>query len=112
MNQPKVSVIMSVYNGEKFLSIAIESILNQSYTDFEFIIIDDCSTDESLKIINTYAQQDNRIKIITRDQNIGIKGFIKNLNFLEFPLQRENILLEWIKMTFLRKIVFCGKHLS
>ncbi len=81
MNQPKVSVIMSVYNGEKFLSIAIESILNQSYTDFEFIIIDDCSTDESLKIINTYAQQDNRIKIITRDQNIGIKGFIKNLNY-------------------------------
>ena len=50
---PKVSVLMPVYNTEEiWLRQAIESILNQSYKDFEFIIIDDCSTDDSRRIIN------------------------------------------------------------
>ena len=50
MNPPLVSVIMSVYNAEKFLHSAIESITNQTFTDFEFIIIEDCSTDKTLEI--------------------------------------------------------------
>ena len=53
-NSVMVSVIMSVYNAEKYLDLAIESILNQSFRDFEFIIIEDCSTDGSLKIYGTY----------------------------------------------------------
>ena len=67
---PKVSVIMPVYNGEKYLNEAIESILYQSYSDFEFIIIDDHSTDDSVSIINAY--KDPRIIFTCNDQNIGV----------------------------------------
>lgn len=71
-----VSVIMSNYNTpEEYLCSAIESILNQTYQNFEFIIIDDCSTDNSLSIIESYT--DDRIKIIKNEQNLGIT---KSLN--------------------------------
>lgn len=71
-----ISVIMSNYNTpEEYLRQAIESILNQTYPNFEFIIIDDCSTDNSLEIIESYT--DKRIKIIRNEQNLGIT---KSLN--------------------------------
>ena len=72
---PKTSVIMSVYNGEKYLREAIECILNQTFTDFEFIIVNDGSTDNSLEIILSYS--DERIKIINNEKNIGLT---KSLN--------------------------------
>jgi glycosyltransferase involved in cell wall biosynthesis len=75
--KPMISVIMSVYNCEKYLSICIESILNQTFVDFEFIIVDDCSTDNSLSIIKKYSQFDPRIKVIKNKINLG---FIKSLN--------------------------------
>ena len=78
MNTEKnlVSVIMSNFNTpEEFLRAAIESILNQTYKNFEFIIIDDCSTDGSLSIIESYS--DNRIKILKNEINLGIT---KSLN--------------------------------
>lgn len=68
---PKVSVLMSVYNGSRYLEESVESILNQTFTDFEFIIIDDGSTDESLSILKHYSQQDSRIQLITQP-NIGL----------------------------------------
>ncbi len=71
IKNPKVSVIMSVYNGHPFLNQAIESILKQNFTDFEFIIVDDCSSDSSLKIISNYRELDSRIRIITNEQNYG-----------------------------------------
>lgn len=77
---PQLSVIMSVYNGERYLSEAIDSILSQSYKDFEFIIINDCSTDNTQKILEEYQQNDARIKIYTKEKNIGLTGFIQNLN--------------------------------
>jgi glycosyltransferase involved in cell wall biosynthesis len=70
-NMPRVSVVMPVYNGERFLSPAIESILNQTFKDFEFIIVDDGSTDASSAIIDKYAQADNRIRAI-HQPNQGI----------------------------------------
>lgn len=75
--RPLVSVIMSVYNSEKYLNKAIESILKQTYTNLEFIIINDGSTDSSLKIIRKYLNIDNRIKLI---DNIENKGLIYSLN--------------------------------
>lgn len=71
-----ISVIMSNYNTpEEYLRTAIESVLNQTYSNFEFIIIDDCSTDNSLEIIKSY--NDERIVIIENKENLGIT---KSLN--------------------------------
>ena len=69
-SDPKISVLMPVYNDEKYILEAIESILNQTYINFEFIIINDGSSDNSLKIIQSF--NDNRIKIINNDKNRGI----------------------------------------
>ncbi len=71
MMPPTVSVAMSVYNSQSFLKAAIESILHQTFEDFEFIIIDDGSTDRSLKILQHYAAQDPRIRLSSRE-NRGV----------------------------------------
>ena len=68
MNQILISVVMSVYNSQKWLRESIESILNQSYTNFEFIIINDGSVDNSKKILDEYSKKDERIKVY--DQKI------------------------------------------
>jgi len=73
---PLVSVVMSVYNSEKYVSRAIESILNQTFKDFEFIIINDGSQDNTLDILKEYENKDNRIKIIDQEN----KGLTKSLN--------------------------------
>jgi glycosyltransferase involved in cell wall biosynthesis len=70
VNNPKISVIMSVYNGERYLREAIESILGQTFTDFEFIIVNDASTDSSPEIMRSY--DDSRIRIIKNGTNIGL----------------------------------------
>jgi glycosyltransferase involved in cell wall biosynthesis len=75
MTGSRVTVLMSVFNGEKFLHQAIESILSQSFTNFEFLIIDDGSTDRSQEIILSY--NDDRIRLICNRQNIGLT---KSLN--------------------------------
>ncbi len=69
--QPLVSVIMPCYNGEKFIDEAIESVINQTYKNWELIIVDDGSTDKSKKIINNYLS-DERIYYICHTKNIGI----------------------------------------
>ena len=64
-----ISVVMPTYNGEKYIREAIDSILNQTYKDFELIIVDDCSTDDTPKILQTYADKDERIKIFRNEVN-------------------------------------------
>ncbi len=76
MTNPFISVLMSVYNSEKYLEESIESILNQTYTNFEFIIVNDGSTDNSLKIIQEYMAKDERIVLISREN----KGLPYSLN--------------------------------
>ena len=70
LSSPEVSVVMSVYNGAKYLSESVESILEQKGVDFEFIIVNDGSTDDSGNILAEYAARDNRIRIIEQE-NIG-----------------------------------------
>lgn len=70
----KISVIMPVYNGEKYIEETIKSVLNQTYADFEYIIIDDGSVDDTLNIINTFS--DNRIIVIKANHG----GIVKALN--------------------------------
>lgn len=71
---PRVSVVMSVYNGEKYLREAVDSILDQTFNDFEFIIINDGSTDKTQEILDTY--NDQRIVLVTQDN----MGLTKSLN--------------------------------
>ena len=67
--QPLVSVIMNCYNGEKYLREAIDSIYAQTYSDWEIVFIDNCSTDESQDIVHSY---DSKIKVIRTDKNIPL----------------------------------------
>lgn len=74
---PKVSLIMSVYNAAAYLEEAMDSILSQTFTDFEFIIFDDSSNDNTPAILKAYADKDARIRIVTNEVNMGLT---KNLN--------------------------------
>lgn len=67
----KVTVLVAVYNAEKYLNACLDSLLAQSYTNLEIMCVDDCSTDSSLSILNDYAQKDNRIHVIHLDENQG-----------------------------------------
>lgn len=72
LTPPHVTVLLSVYNGERFLAEAIDSILCQSYKNFEFIIIDDASTDSTAEILKRYEREDSRIKIVTNAVNLRL----------------------------------------
>lgn len=74
MKEPLVSVLMPAFNAEKYIGQAIESILNQSFKDFELIIADDYSTDNTWKIIEKYVKRDKRIKAIKNKKNLYIAG--------------------------------------
>jgi glycosyltransferase involved in cell wall biosynthesis len=78
MSSPYVSVIMSVYNSDGSLRKSIQSILNQSYKNYEFIIVNDGSTDDSYKIINDIKKKNSRIKFYNFKEN---KGLGRSLNF-------------------------------
>jgi|GEM_PF-320926 len=70
----KVSVLMPAYNAEKYIGEAIESILNQTFKDFEFIIVDDCSVDSTWSIVKKYASTDQRIRAYKNEKNLGVVG--------------------------------------
>ncbi len=70
--QPKVSIVMSCYNAESTLQRAVNSILDQTITDFEFIIIDDANSDQTSEILDQYALKDTRIQHVTNEKNPGL----------------------------------------
>lgn len=72
MKVPKISVVMPCHNSIAYLNQAIESILNQTYYDFEFVIVDDASADETWESLQLYVQKDKRIKIFHNKVNLGI----------------------------------------
>lgn len=107
---PKISIIVPVYNVEKYLEKCIESILNQSFTDFELILVDDGSTDNSGNICDTYKNKDNRVVVIHKEngglsyaRNKGIDisggdyiGFVDSDDFINkemYKILYENIIL-------------------
>jgi glycosyltransferase involved in cell wall biosynthesis len=83
---PKLTIGIPVYNGELFIKKAIESILAQTFTDFELIISDNSSTDSTQKICQDFLVKDNRIQIFTQKKNIGVH---RNFNFLLFQAKGE-----------------------
>lgn len=87
IDTPLISVVMPVYNSETYLQESANSILNQTYTNFEFIVINDGSTDRSLDILTEYLRKDNRIAIINQ-QNSGLSNSLNR----GIELSRSNLI--------------------
>ena len=75
--EPLVSIITPLYNSEKYIGETIESVLNQTYKNWEMLIIDDCSKDNGVKIVNNYILKDKRIKLFRNEKNEGV-SFSRN----------------------------------
>ena len=72
MKKKLLSIIIPVYNVEKFLNICLDSVVQQDFEDIEIICVNDCSTDNSIDILREYAQKDLRIKILNHETNKGL----------------------------------------
>ena len=92
MDKPLISVCIPTYNGAKYLRECIDSVLAQTFTEFEVLVVDDCSSDETVHIIQEYATQDSRIRLIVNEHNLGLVG---NWNKCVELAQGE-----WIKFVF------------
>src|SRR5579862_5201402 len=68
---PLVSVLMTAYNREEFIAKAIQSILDSTYSNFELIVVDDCSTDSTIRIAKEYETKDKRIRVFLNEKNLG-----------------------------------------
>lgn len=81
LNNKKISVAMCTYNGERFVEEQLKSMLNQTYKNFEIIITDDGSSDNTIEIINKYISKDDRIKLYINENNLGfVKNFEKSIS--------------------------------
>lgn len=108
MNNPKISVIVPVYNDEKYVGRCINSVLLQTFTDFELLLIDDGSNDSSGQICDEYARNDNRIKVLHKEnggvssaRNVGIKN--ANGEWLVF-LDSDDFFLQEALMSLLQVV--------
>lgn len=111
-NPPILSVLMPVFNSEKFVADAIKSILHQTFKDFEFLILDDASTDRSLEIVKDFEEQDSRIKAFQNEKNLGVvESRNKLINFSKGKyiawIDSDDIALE---NRFEEEIKFLEKH--
>jgi glycosyltransferase involved in cell wall biosynthesis len=77
MPPPKVTVCIDVYNYAEFLPKAIESVIGQTLSDLEIVVVDDCSTDDSYEVALNYARQDSRIRVHRNPCNLGM---VRNRN--------------------------------
>ena len=107
---PKISVIVPVYNAEKWLHCCIDSVLAQTYTDFELLLVDDGSTDRSGKICDEYESIDSRVKVfhkknggVSSARNFGIINCIgDSLTFIDSD--------DWVTNEYLENIVSHEKY--
>jgi glycosyltransferase involved in cell wall biosynthesis len=97
---PLVSVCTPVYNGGKFLDKCIQGVLNQTFTDFEYVIVDNASTDQTAEIIERYRRQDSRIKVFRNESTIPV---IQNFNKCIEHISPGS---EWIKYALADDILF------
>src|SRR2546430_3305175 len=86
MSIPRVSVVMSVYNGAAHLAATLDSILAQTLSDFELIAVDDGSTDGTLPILAVYARRDPRIRVITQENRGLTRALIRGCEEARAPL--------------------------
>ena len=71
-NKPLVSVVIPCYNAEKFVGYTLDSVISQTYKNIEIICINDCSKDETLRVLEEYAKRDERIRIMSNPKNLGV----------------------------------------
>lgn len=88
--EEQIDILLATYNGEKYLEEQLDSILNQTYSNIQLIISDDCSTDNTRQILKKYEEQDKRIKIYYQEKNLGC---VKNFEFLLKHVQNEKFML-------------------
>ena len=114
---PEISIIVPVYNTEQYISRCIESILNQTFKDFELILIDDGSQDRSGEICDEYAKEDNRIRVFHNNRvllhllNLFLKRGI-HIAFRFHPLFRRNFLVSLSLSHLLLLLRFLGVKLG
>lgn len=104
MNDDLISVIIPIYNGEKYIENCLNSIINQSYTNLEIIVLNDGSTDNTLEILNEFKKKDKRIKVIDKKntgvshtRNVGISTAIgKYLTFIDID--------DWVEKDFIEEL--------
>jgi glycosyltransferase involved in cell wall biosynthesis len=82
MHKPLVSIVMPVWNGQKYLSESILSVLNQTYPNIELILVDDASSDSTPEIISKFSKVDSRIRVFTNENNLKLPGSL-NVGFRE-----------------------------
>lgn len=111
---PKISCIMPAYNVETYIGRAIDSILNQDFTDWELVVVDDCSTDSTVEVVERYVAKDNRIRLIRRTDNSG-GPFVPRKDAIESvrseiiaPLDAD----DWIDSDYLRTLLGLKESLN
>jgi len=86
MSSPAISVVMSVFNGEAFLRESIDSILRQTFTDFEFVILDDGSNDSTPKILSDFAKRDSRVRVFPQKNKGRAESLNRGIDLVRSPL--------------------------
>ena len=111
MNSPLLTIAVAVYNTGKYLNECMDSVVNQTYRNLEIICVNDCSTDNSLEILEEYAVKDKRIKIITNEKNLGL-GIVRNIGM--DAAHGEYILFidsdDWLDLTACEKLISKAKE--
>lgn len=107
-NEPFVTVVTIVYNGDKYLAECIESVLGQTYRYYEYVIVNNCSTDRTLEIAREYAAKDDRIRVICNERHVGVMENY-NIGFRSLSLGSKYCKMvdadDWITPDCLRKMV-------
>lgn len=111
MDFPLLTIAVAVYNTEKYLKDCMDSVVNQTYQNLEIICVNDCSTDNSLEILEEYAIKDKRIKIINNEKNLGL-GVTRNVGM--DAAHGEYILFidsdDWLDLTACEKLISKAKE--
>lgn len=107
-----VSVVMATYNGEKFLRMQLDSVIQQSYSPIEIIAVDDCSTDNTVNILNEYAAQHNNFTVVINEHNLGYqknfeKGFLLAKGDFIAPCDQDDI---WLPNKIEKLLACIGSH--
>jgi glycosyltransferase involved in cell wall biosynthesis len=119
--KPQISVCVPTYNGAKFLRECLDSILSQTFSEFELLIVDDCSSDSTVEIAHEYAAKDDRIVVSNNTQNLGLVGNwnrcieLSNGEWIKFVFQDDTIAPDCLSKLFVatklgKPIVYCHRE--